>query len=224
MNAASPNDGGEKALRVSPVKMKEAITEALRQRVAMEADRPEFRQAAVLLPLYLSDVGLHLLLTKRTELVPTHKGQISFPGGGFEEADGNLLNTALRETQEEIGLRPQDVEVLGTLDDTVTVTSRHLVRPFVGIIPHPYVYRLDPFEIERLIHLPISGLLGGAPFREEIWKREDGPITVFFYDHDGDTIWGLTARILKQFIETLGGPLRERGLLPCEGPSIESAK
>jgi len=198
---------------LSPRKLKDTIIEVLRQRVARKADRPEFRQAAVLLPLYLSDDELHLLLTKRTELVPTHKGQISFPGGGFEEADGDLRTTALRETQEEIGLRPQDVEVVGTLDDTVTVTSRHVVRPFVGIIPHPYSYRLDPFEIERLVHLPISALLCGAPFREEIWEREAGPVTVFFYEHDGDTVWGLTARILKQFIETVGGPLREQGLL-----------
>lgn len=209
-------------MRLPPVKMKDTIADVLRQRVARQADRPEFRQAAVLLPLYLSDAGLHLVLTKRTELVPTHKGQISFPGGGFEEADGDLLTTALRETQEEIGLRPEDVEIVGILDDTVTVTSRHVVRPFVGIVPHPYPYRLDPFEIERLIHLPISALLCGAPFREEIWEREGGPVTVPFYDHDGDTIWGLTARILKQFIETVGKPLRERGLLRCQGPSTGS--
>ena len=205
-------------MRPSPGNVKDAIADVLRQRVAGRADRPEFRQAAVLLPLYLSDAGLFLVLTKRTELVPTHKGQISFPGGGFEEADGDLLTTALRETQEEIGLRPEDAEIVGALDDTVTVTSRHVVRPFVGMVPHPYPYRLDPFEIERLIHLPISALLRGAPFREEIWEREGGPVTVFFYEYDGDTVWGLTARILKQFIETVGRPLRERGLLNCEGP------
>jgi hypothetical protein len=92
----------------------------------------------------------------------------------------------------------------------------------VGIVPHPYRYRLDAFEIERLIHLPISALLCGAPFREEVWQREGGPVTVPFYDHDGDTIWGLTARILKQFVETVGRPLRERGLLCRQGPSTGS--
>lgn len=199
----------------------DGIADILRRRVARTADRPGFRQAAVLLPLYQSEAGPHLVLTKRTELVPTHKGQISFPGGGFEEADGDLLTTALREAREEIGLRPEDVGIVGALDDTVTVTSRHVVRPFVGIVPHPYPYRLDPFEIERLIHLPISALLCGAPFREETWEREGGPVTVFFYDHDGDTVWGLTARILKQFIETVGSPLRERGLLHFEGPLAE---
>lgn len=210
-------------MRLSPESMREVITQVLRERDAKKANRPEFRQAAVLLPLYMSNAGPHLVFTKRTELVPTHKGQISFPGGGFEEADGDLLTTALRETREEIGLRSQDVEIIGTLDDTVTVTSRYVVRPFVGIVPHPYPYRLDPFEIERLIHLPILALLCGAPFREEIWERDGGPVTVFFYDHDGDTVWGLTARILKQFIETVGRPLREQGLLRCGGPSTGSA-
>lgn len=205
-----------------PSNLKDAIADILRRRTAARADRPDFRQAAVLLPLYFTQAGPCLVLTKRTEQVPTHKGQISFPGGGFEEGDGDLLTTALRETREEIGLRPEDVEILGTLDDTVTVTSRHVVRPFVGAIPHPYPFRLDPFEIERLIHLPISALLQGAPFREEIWEREGRPHPVFFYEHDGDTVWGLTARILKQFVETVGGPLRERGLLRSEAPSAGS--
>lgn len=202
--------------------LKDAIRDILGQRVAQRADRPGFRQAAVLLPLYQGEAGPHLVLTKRTELVPTHKGEISFPGGGFEEADGDLLTTALRETREEIGLRPEDVDIVGTLDDTVTVTSRHVVRPFVGLFPHPYPYRLDPFEIERLIHLPISALLRGAPFREETWDREGRPVSVFFYDHDGDTVWGLTARILKQFVETVGRPLCERGFLGVGTPSLGS--
>ncbi len=206
-------------MRRLPGILKDGIADILRGRAARRADRPGYRQAAVLLPLYESEAGPHLVLTKRTNLVPTHKGEISFPGGGFEEADGDLLATALREAQEEIGLDPEDVEVLGTLDDTATVSSRHVVRPVVGFIPHPYPYRLDPFEIERLIHLPISALLCGAPFREEIWEREGRPVTVFFYEHDGDTVWGLTARILKQFVEVVGTPLCDRGLLTLEGPA-----
>lgn len=193
--------------------LRDGIAEALRSQVPRMADRPDFRQAAVLLPLYQSEAGPHLILTKRTEEVPTHKGQIGFPGGGFEEGDADLLATALRETEEEIGLKPGDVEIIGTLDDTVTVTSRHVVRPFVGFVPHPYPYRLDPFEIERLIHLPILPLLLGAPFREEIWERDGQPVVVYFYEYDGDTIWGLTARILKQFVEAVGRPLREKGLV-----------
>ncbi len=205
-----------------PGNLKDGIADILRDRTPRRADRPEFRQAAVLLPLYQSGAGPHLILTKRTEEVPTHKGQIGFPGGGFEERDGDLLATALRETQEEIGIDPGVVEIVGTLDDTVTVTSRHVVRPFVGFVPHPYPYRLDPFEIERLIHLPMLPLLSGAPFREEIWQRDGQPVTVFFYEYDGDTVWGLTARILKQFVEVVGTPLWERGLLGSQVPPADS--
>ncbi|MEK7204453.1 MAG: CoA pyrophosphatase [candidate division NC10 bacterium] len=200
-------------MKHQPGDLRDGIADALHSRVPRRADRPDFRQAAVLLPLYQSEAGPHLILTKRTEEVPTHKGQIAFPGGGFEEGDADLLTTAIRETREEIGLDPGDVEILGSLDDTVTVTSRHVVRPFVGFVPHPYTYRLDPFEIERLIHLPILPLFAGAPFREERWERDGQPVIVYFYEYEGDTVWGLTARILKQFVEAVGKPLRERGLV-----------
>jgi 8-oxo-dGTP pyrophosphatase MutT (NUDIX family) len=156
-------------------------------------------------------------LTKRTESVPTHKGQISFPGGGFHESDGDLLITALRESEEEIGLRPQDVAIVGVLDDTVTSASAHVVRPFLGFIPYPYAFRPDPFEIERLIHLPLIPVIAGAPFREEIWERDGVPHSVYFYEYDGQTIWGLTARILKQFVEVVGIPLRQRGSMNASG-------
>jgi 8-oxo-dGTP pyrophosphatase MutT (NUDIX family) len=172
-----------------------------------------YRQAAVLLPLYEAEGGLHLVLTKRTEWVPTHKGQISLPGGGFHEADGDLRATALREAEEEIGLRPRDVALVGVLDDTVTSASAHVVRPFVGFIPYPYEFRLDAFEIEQVIHLPLLPLIIDPRFREEVWERDGRPHSVFFYEHGGQTIWGLTARILKQFVEAVGAPLRGRGLL-----------
>ena len=178
---------------------------------------PGYRRAAVLLPLYETEAGLHVVLTKRTESVPTHKGQISFPGGGFHESDGDLLITALRESEEEIGLRPQDVAIVGALDDTVTSASAHVVRPFLGFIPHPYPFRPDRFEIERLIHLPLNPVIAGAPFREEIWERDGAPHSVFFYEYDGQTIWGLTARILKQFVEVVGVPLRQFGSLDVVG-------
>jgi 8-oxo-dGTP pyrophosphatase MutT (NUDIX family) len=175
---------------------------------------PGYRRAAVLLPLYEAETGPHFVLTKRTERVPTHKGQISFPGGGFQDEDGSLLTTALRETEEEIGLLRRDVDVVGVLDDTVTAASAHVVRPFVGFVPHPYPFRLDPFEIEQLIHLPLHPLLAPNCFREEIWDRDGHPHSVFFHEHAGHTIWGLTARILKQFVEVVGAPLQRDGWLP----------
>ncbi|HYL80627.1 MAG TPA: CoA pyrophosphatase [Candidatus Acidoferrum sp.] len=192
---------------------------ALQARTPVQAAPAGFRRAAVLLPLYETQAGPHLVLTKRTESVPTHKGQISFPGGGFEETDGDFRTTALREAEEEIGLHPQDVEVLGSLDDTLTASTRHVVRPFVGIVPFPYPYRLDPFEIEGLIHLPMRALLGGTPFREELWDRDGLQFPVYFYEHEGQTIWGLTARILKQFVEVVGAAVGEGAVdLPEESP------
>jgi 8-oxo-dGTP pyrophosphatase MutT (NUDIX family) len=154
-----------------------------------------------LVPLYEAQDGPGVILVHRTEQVPTHKGQISFPGGGYHESDGDLTVTALRESHEEIGLRAADVTLLGRLDDVVTAASAHVVRPVVGLVPASYPFRLDPFEVQRLIHLPLAPLLAGAPFREEIWQRDGAPHSVFFYEADGQTIWGLTARILKRFVE-----------------------
>jgi len=193
--------------------LRDTIAAILARRHPREEIVPGYRQAAVLLPLYETAAGPHFVLTKRTERVPTHKGQISFPGGGFQEGDGSLLTTALRETEEEIGLLRSDVDVVGVLDDTITAASAHVVRPFVGFVPHPYTFRLDSFEIEQLIRLPLRPLLEPHCFREEIWERDGRRHSVFFHEHDGHTIWGLTARILKQFAEVVGTPLQRDGCL-----------
>jgi 8-oxo-dGTP pyrophosphatase MutT (NUDIX family) len=191
------------------VAFREHVADILEARRPRQETPPGYRRAAVLLPLYETSAGPYLVLTKRTDRVPTHKGQISFPGGGFHETDGDLLTTALRESAEEIGLQPQDVAVAGVLDDAATAASAHVVRPFVGFIPYPYPFHLDSFEIEALIHLPLGPLLDGNRFREEIWDQGGHPHSVFFYDHAGQTIWGLTARILKQFVEVVGPPHRQ---------------
>ena len=193
--------------------LRDQIAAILARRCPHEETVPGYRQAAVLLPLYETEAGPQFVLTKRTERVPTHKGQISFPGGGFQSGDGDLLATALRESEEEIGLRPADVDVVGVLDDTVTAASSHVVRPFVGFVPHPYPFRLASFEIDQLVHLPLRPLLEPNCFREEVWDRDGRPHSVFFYEHDGHTVWGLTARILKQFVEVVGGPLQRDGWL-----------
>jgi 8-oxo-dGTP pyrophosphatase MutT (NUDIX family) len=190
------------------VTFREHVARVLEARPPRQETPPGYRRPAVLLPLYETPAGPYLVLTKRTDRVPTHKGQISFPGGGFHETDGDLLTTALRESAEEIGLQSHDVAVAGVLDDAATAASAHVVRPFVGFIPHPYPFRLDTFEIEELIHLPLGPLLEENRFREEIWDQGGRLHSVFFHDHAGQTIWGLTARILKQFVEVVGPPHR----------------
>ena len=183
--------------------MKDRVRSVLSRRQRKVVADPRLRKAAVLMPVYEDGDGLHILFTRRSEEMPQHRGQIAFPGGGQHPDDPSLLATALREAEEEIGLRPGDVEILGELDDTATATSHFIVSPFVGFIPHPYSFRVNAAEIVELIPLPLSLLCDPSRFREELWDRDDAKIPVYFYMVGSHVIWGLTARILKQFLEAL---------------------
>ena len=120
--------------------------------------------------------------------------------------DESLRDTALRESWEEIGLDPKDVEILGELDDTATYTTRFIISPFVGAIPYPYEFQTNPEEVEELISVPLEVLLDKSNFREEI-ESIDGTLVPQYYYHYGErVIWGATARILKQFLEVVFGP------------------
>jgi 8-oxo-dGTP pyrophosphatase MutT (NUDIX family) len=151
------------------------------------------KPAAVLAPLFHDGHEWRVLFTKRTDRVEAHKGQVSFPGGTQDPQDETLLATALRETFEEIGVRAQDVEVVGGLEPVVTITN-YLVCPFVGLIPHPYPFRLNDYEVERLIEVPLSQLLA-----EDRDQPADNPAALQF-NRQGDLIWGATARILHQLL------------------------
>lgn len=182
--------------------------EAVRKRTeAALADRPRrvveqegLIPAAVLL-LLTNRGGAHIVFAKRTERVAHHKGQFSFPGGIVETWDGSRLETALREAKEEIGLPPSAVEILGTLDDTETRATQFVITPFVGLIRDPVSYTPDGREIERVLEVPLEALLEPANFRVEMWERNGEVQPVYFYEYDGETIWGATARILKQFLD-----------------------
>ena len=157
--------------------------------------------AAVLVPLYERDGEYYILFTKRTEKVEHHKGQISFPGGARHPEDRDLLDTALRETSEEIGVRPEDVEILGELDRMGTVTSNFLITPFVGVIPYPYKFTVSEDEIEELVEVPISALLAKENYREEHQVYEGRTYVASFFEYEGKVIWGATAKILRQFLD-----------------------
>jgi len=162
-------------------------------------------RAAVLVPII--DRGEPaLLFAKRTERVGHHKGQISFPGGVVRPEDPSLFDTALRECDEEIGLAPHAVEALGTLDDTETVATQFVITPFVGLIREPPAWRPDGEEIEKVIEVPLTALLEDGSFRVETWERAGGTRAVYFFDYEGETIWGATARILKHYLELVTGP------------------
>ncbi len=157
--------------------------------------------AAVLVPLFSKDTRQHVLLTKRSDLVEHHRGEISFPGGKVDPSDRDPAYCALRETAEEIGVAPEDVRMLGELDDFYTVATNFHVVPFVGVIPYPYKFRPSKREIDRLLSVPLEVFFDPARRSETIWVFRDQPIEVTSYEWEGYTIWGATARILKHFTE-----------------------
>lgn len=162
------------------------------------------RPAAVLIPLFVKEKILWTLFTKRTESVEHHKGQISFPGGGQHPEDANLWVTAIRETEEEIGVPRDGVRLLGALPKMITVTDFE-VSPFVGAIPYPVTFRPHAAEVESIIEVPLPYLLDPLVVEERIvkWKGRDVPTLVYHYR--GHAIWGATARILADFLEALKG-------------------
>jgi 8-oxo-dGTP pyrophosphatase MutT (NUDIX family) len=167
---------------------------------------PIRRQAAVLLPLFKNAADYHLVFTKRTETVRHHKGQVSFPGGSFEPADGDLLTTALRESYEEVGIRPEHVSILGRLDDLPTFSTSFTISPFVGLIPYPYPFHPNPTEVAIVFDASLSILADPTVGRRYIRARDDGATIEDYEFHvDGHVIWGATARLIHHFLEVVHG-------------------
>ncbi|MHA1202479.1 MAG: CoA pyrophosphatase [Candidatus Heimdallarchaeaceae archaeon] len=158
--------------------------------------KDDLRLAAVLIPIFLEDE--RILFTKRTKFVKHHQGQIAFPGGRFEEKDNNLITTALRETKEEVGIRPEAIEVLGKLD-TVDTISHHNVHPFVGIITDDVPIEINPGEVAEYFFVPLSKLLE----KETLMQGEFEGESRFFYSVNKYKIWGITAGILSDLINRL---------------------
>ena len=180
----------------------ESINKMLSSRKRRVIEHPPFSHAAVLVPLFKKDGGCHLLFTKRSDQVKYHKGEISFPGGVVDEEDKELIGTALREAFEEIGLKESDVQVIGVLDDIVT-TTEFIVTPIVGLFPYPYAFKISEVEIAELIEVPLSFLLVEDNLSEREIFRGDQKEVVYFYQYGKHTIWGATARILKQFLDLI---------------------
>ena len=172
--------------------------------------------AAVLIPLYQEHGDWKLLFTRRTDSVDVHAGQVSFPGGQIEDSDVSIVATALREAQEEIGLNPEDVETLGQLNPLFTVTQ-FLITPVVGVIPWPYPLQTSPTEVARTFGVPIRWL--ADPSNLEVKERDPmvpgRSIQVYYFkEYEGETIWGVTARItvnLLQMLDAAGLPSRSAG-------------
>lgn len=170
-----------------------------RKKVVLPADG--LTTAAVLVPLYRKEGRYHVLLTKRSDEVEHHKGEISFPGGKLDPSDADLIACALRETAEEIGIAPEHVQILGELDDFYTVATHFHVVPFVGLIPHPYPLRPSAREIAGVVTPPVDIFFDPKARSEEVWYFQGRLVNVVAYSWEGHTIWGATARILKHFAE-----------------------
>jgi 8-oxo-dGTP pyrophosphatase MutT (NUDIX family) len=178
------------------------IGRILSSRKRRTIEHPPFSHAAVLVPLFKKGEDCHLLFTKRSDQVKYHKGEISFPGGVVDEEDLELISTALREAHEEIGLKRSDVQIVGILDDIVTITE-FIVTPIVGIFPYPYPFKVSEVEIAELIEVPLSSLLGDEFFSKKEIVRGGQKEVVYAYQYEKHIIWGATARILKQFLDLI---------------------
>jgi 8-oxo-dGTP pyrophosphatase MutT (NUDIX family) len=154
----------------------------------------------VLLPLFVRDAALRILFTRRTDTLEHHRGQISFPGGSRDEGDESLLATALRETEEELGIAPGDVRLLGALPPLSTTTG-FFVEPFVGAIPHPYTFRPASEEIAEVIEVPVAALRNPAALESRILPDREEP--TLFYRYGDYVIWGATARMLKELLDAI---------------------
>jgi 8-oxo-dGTP pyrophosphatase MutT (NUDIX family) len=161
--------------------------------------------SAVLIPLYQEDRQYYIIFIKRTMTVKTHQGQISFPGGMRDKGDKTLRDTALRESEEEIGLRPEDVNVLGELDDEITTTSNYIVTPFIATIPWPYQFTPNRAEVAKIISVPIAALMDKDCRKPETETLNGKKVQSFAYYYQETRIWGATARILNKLLEIIAG-------------------
>jgi 8-oxo-dGTP pyrophosphatase MutT (NUDIX family) len=158
------------------------------------------RAAGVLVPLRSVGDGINVVLARRTERVPHHKGQVCFPGGSLDREDSDLLETALREAREEVGIARSDVEVLGAMDSVLTVTG-FCIRPYVARIPARTAFSLDDFEMAEVFEAPLEVFARFDLYRcaESTFRGRENK--VYFFDYDGRTIWGATATILHRLAE-----------------------
>ena len=181
---------------------KDVIRRILAENPKKTISDPSLSPAGVLLLLYPKDGEYCVLLNKRTDQVEHHKGEISFPGGSKDAKDATLLDTALRETYEEMGIRPEDVEVLGQVDDTPTSTN-FLITTTVGTIPYPYDFNPSELEVAEVLEVPLPALMDEEARRDEVRIVDDELDHAPSYAYQGHLIFGATARVLSRFVELL---------------------
>lgn len=172
------------------------------QRSAVE--RLGTRSSAVLAALYDDGGEAHVILTRRAQHLRSHRGEVSFPGGGQDKGEA-LHETALREAHEETGLDPAGVEIVGELDHMSTLSSRSSIAPFVAVLPGRPQLHPNEAEVEAILHVSLSELMLDEVYREERWGVPPLDRAMHFFELVGDTIWGATARMLYQLLAIVTG-------------------
>lgn len=167
------------------------------------------RASAVLAAVYEEHGDTWIILTRRSAALRVHSGEVSFPGGGQDPGE-DLRDTATRESCEEVGLDGDLIEIIGELDHLSTITSNSFIVPFVAVLSAPPLLRASPAEVEAVLTVSLAGLLDPATFREERWDLFGAERAMWFFELEGDTVWGATAAMLRQFLGFVTGTV-ERG-------------
>ena len=158
--------------------------------------------SAVLVLLYLKNDEVNVLLNKRSETVEHHKNEISFPGGRMDKHDHSLFDTALRETKEEIGVSPDDVNMFGQLDQVETMTG-YSITPYVGTIPEKYNFNINSTEVSKLLEIPLFKFNDGTVLRKELRYFNGNWLSKHNYVYEGHLIWGATANIIGNLVKII---------------------
>jgi mutator protein MutT len=166
---------------------------------AVPAPDGTFRESAVLVAIADGPEGAEVLLTRRSQALTSHRGEISFPGGRVDAGE-TFEQAAVREAHEEVALDPTVIELHGRLDPITTMVTRSFIVPVVGTLDSRPSLRPAEHEVERILWVPLAELVRSDTFREEVWTFNDEPRPMFFFELDDETIWGATARILHQLL------------------------
>jgi 8-oxo-dGTP pyrophosphatase MutT (NUDIX family) len=181
---------------------KEELRRRLKDRANRDLEESGLKHSAVMMLLMNKNNAPHVLLTRRTDTLSTHKGQVAFPGGGMDDHDDDYRAIAYRETFEEVGIPREKIEYIGRFDDYVSISGYH-VTCFIGAIEYPYEVSVSREEIESHFEAPLAMFVEQKFDRAEIYEFHGAKYRVFFYYHEGYEIWGLTARILTDFGEKI---------------------
>lgn len=177
---------------------KETLRNNLKNREKRSINFPGYRKAAVMMLFFEKNNRPHVLLQLRTDRVSTHKGQVSMPGGSFDSTDRDLLHTALRETNEETGIDPSLIEVIGEFDEYISIMGFQ-VNVFTGALNSEVEYKACDDETEQILEVPFSLFYNEEYYKCEKLTHEGREFDVYYYDFNGITVWGMTARILTDF-------------------------